>query len=346
MNLSSILKGLFCVTLIAGLTACNKDGACPGNGGSDFLLTIKDQSTTLPSNVTIFFKVDQRDGKPVPGLSEANFSIYEKGRNDECELPISAFESNAQILLDPQVFVYCTALILDLSGSVTQTALNELKTSAKTFIDEVLPSGQAYDSYKMGIWWFDGSPDLKQLVATTSNVTNLKNAIDGIDANISQDNSTNLYGAVVLGTDLAAQGLLAFQNQNILSASSVVIFTDGRDQAGIVAKQSALDAVTAANDNISFFTIGLGGEIDQTVLSQIGQDGTAFAADSDDLEATFTEIANLVFEEANSYYLFTYCSPKRDGSGLNELKIVATLGQESGGLTTSFNATDFTSGCN
>ena len=345
MNLSGILKGFFVLVFFIGFTSCNKEGTCPSNGGNDLVITIKDQFTTPPSKVTIFYKVDRKDGKPVAGLTETNFEIYEKGRNDECELPISAFESSAQILQDPQVYVYCTVLILDLSGSVTQTALTELKASAKTFIDQVIPAAR-YESYKMGIYWFNGEPDLKQLIAPTQSATALKDAIDSLDETISQDNSTNLYGAIVQGVDVAEQGLVQFQNQDILAASSVVIFTDGTDQAGIVAKSDALKAVTDAPETISFFTIGLGGEIDTDVLTQVGRDGTAFASNSDELEATFNEIANLVFQEANSYYLFEYCSPKRDGSGVNDLKIRAINGSEAGYLTTTFDATGFTSGCN
>ncbi|MEM6724991.1 MAG: VWA domain-containing protein [Bacteroidota bacterium] len=346
MQFSNPMKGLLTTLCCVLLFACsnNPEDACPDRGGTDFVLTLKEQTTSLPSSVSIFYKVDRPNGEAVPNLRAEDFTIFEKGRNDECEQPISIFESSAQIIQDPQIFIYCTSLILDLSGSVLDTSLDELKSSAKAFVDKVLPPGQS-DSYKMGIYWFNGEQDLKELLAPTRDEDVLKAAIDAIDPSISNDNSTNLYGAVVQGTQLAEQGLADFQNNQIISAASIVVFTDGRDQAGIVAKEDALNAVNLANDNIAFFTIGLGGETDTEVLQQIGMDGSVFAVDQNALEATFDQVAGLVYNEANSYYFFTYCSPKRDGSGVNDLKIRLQVGQEAGFLATTFDATGFIAGC-
>ena len=72
-----------------------------------------------------------------------------------------------------------------------------------------------------------------------------------------------------------------------------------------------------ANLNISFFTIGLGAEIDQQILQEIGKTASVVAANKEELETTFNQISDRVIEQANSYYLFEYCTPKRDGSGEN-----------------------------
>ena len=100
-----------------------------------------------------------------------------------------------------------------------------------------------------------------------------------------------------------------------------------------------------ANPNISFFSIGLGAEIDTAVLSDIGKTASVVASNAAELETTFNQISARVSEQANSFYLFEYCTPKRDGSGVNNLVIQLTNGALQGAVQTEFNATGFTGGC-
>ncbi|MGB5386848.1 MAG: hypothetical protein WBN20_08700, partial [Eudoraea sp.] len=91
---------------------------CLDLGESDLVLSIQDQFTTLPGKVSIFFKVSDNIGNPVPGLTAEQFIIYEQGRNDECFNTISASESFARISPNSQIFNNSTLLVLDLSNSV------------------------------------------------------------------------------------------------------------------------------------------------------------------------------------------------------------------------------------
>jgi hypothetical protein len=125
----------------------------------------------------------------------------------------------------------------------------------------------------------------------------------------------------------------------------VVIFTDGTDQASRYTQAAAQKKVDDANSNISFFTIGLGAEIDTQVLTNLGKTFSVFAGNAQDLETTFNDISERVSERANSFYLFEYCSPKRDGSGENNLAIQVKDGSRQGAVQTKFNATGFTGGC-
>lgn len=330
------------------LFSCSKNNndinPCGVDLDNDLKLTIQNEFTTLPSKVSVFFKVDDKLGNPVPGLTSTDFTIYEKGRNDACERAISNFESNATISSRKQIFTYSTVLVLDLSGSVTATSLDELKAAAQTFIEEVIPENND-ESYTMGIWWFDGSDQLHQLIPVTSNKESLKAAVENISANISNDSSTDLYGAVIKSVDQAEQLLSNSEQQDIIAAVSVVIFTDGTDQAGRYLKNNAYSAVNAASTGIKIFTIGLGGEIDEEVLNRVGTDGSVFASDQTQLEQTFQEVGQTISAEANSYYLFEYCSPKRDGSGRNKLRILANSNGIVGSVLTEFDATGFTGGC-
>lgn len=331
---------------VLAIFACNKndDSNCPEFNDTSLVISSQTESTTLPGMVSIFFKVDDQDGKPVAQLTSSNFNIYEKGRNDDCPKLVSASESNSRISPKSQRFNFSTMLVLDFSGSVINNSLTELKTAAKSLVENVMPD-IADNSYKMGIWWFDGEDELHQLIGFTSNKSALNNAVDGISGAISADPSTDLYGAVIKSSDLITQALDTIVDHNIIGAASIVIFTDGTDQAARYTKTEALNKVNSLDDRIAVFSIGLGDEIDQPTLQSIGTDGSIFADSTSQLESKFIEVAGLVAAEANSYYLFEYCSPKRDGSGINELIIEVLSSGKKGYLKTSFDATGFASGC-
>lgn len=319
---------------------------CLEFGENELLLSIQDQFVTPPAKVSILFRVSDTQGNPISDLSANQFTIYEQGRNDDCFNTISSSESLARISPNSQVFSNNTLLVLDLSNSVLQGSLEELKTAATSFITNVMPSPET-ESFKIGIYWFDGEDTLHLLNPLTSSTAELSAAIAGIDENISNDPSTDLYGAVLKSTAIAEDLIEAGRDSegSPIVAASVVLFTDGTDQASRFSEESALDAVNDADPNISFFTIGLGSEIDQQILEDIGKTASVVAGNAAELEATFNQISARVSEQANSFYLFEYCTPKRDGSGENNLVIQLTEGVLQGAVQTKFRADGFTGGC-
>lgn len=315
---------------------------CLGLGDGELVLSIQEQFTTLPGKVSILFKVSDTNGLPVAGLEADQFTIYEQGINDECFNTISTSESAARISSNSQVFNNNTLLVLDLSNSVLSSSLVELQEASISFVDNVMPATQE-ESFKMAIYWFDGEDELHLLNDLTSTKEELTAAINGITEDISNDPSTDLYGAVIKSTDKASELLTASIQGDKIGAASVVIFTDGTDQAARFSQAAAQKKVDEADLNISFFTIGLGGEIDTQVLSDIGKTASVFATNKEELETTFNDISIKVRERANSFYLFEYCSPKRGGE--NNLAISVKTGNREGAVQTKFNATGFTGGC-
>lgn len=316
---------------------------CLNLGANQLTLSIQDQFTTLPGKVSVFFRVSDTDGNPVSGLTANQFTIYEQGRNDACFNRISTSESAARISPNAQIFNNNTLLVLDLSNSVLSSSLQELKTASVSFVNNVMPA-TASPSVKMAIYWFDGENRLHLLNALTSSRDELIGAINGITTTISKDPSTDLYGAVIKATDIAEKLLNDTKNNNVIGAASIVIFTDGTDQASRFTERAALDKVRNANLNISFFSIGLGSEIDTEVLRGIGKTSSVFANNKAELETTFNNISQLVSQRANSFYLFEYCSPKRvDGD--NNLAIQVTANGKQGAVQTKFNSRGFTGGC-
>ncbi len=315
---------------------------CLELGENDLILSIQDQYTTEPGKVSVFFKVSDADGSPVPGLTADEFTIYEQGQNDDCFNTISKSEANSRISPNSQIFSNNTLLVLDLSASVLTTSLAELKTASASFIENVMPA-TTQESFKMAIYWFDGEDVLHELNPLTANKAELTAAVGGITADISEDVSTDLYGAVIKSTDIASNLLAQSTEGEKIGAASVVIFTDGTDQASRFTKEAAQQKVDKANPNISFFTIGLGTEIDTQVLTDIGKTSSVVANNKEELETTFNNISELVSRRASSFYLFEYCSPKRSGD--NNLAIQVNKGGIQGAVQTKFNATGFSGGC-
>lgn len=315
---------------------------CLGFGENELLLSIQDEFTSLPGKVSILFKVSDLLGNPISGLDANQFTIYEQGRNDDCFNLISSSESMARISPNSQVFNNNTLLVLDLSNSVLSSSLAELKSASTSFVNNVMPMEET-ESFKMAIYWFDGENELHLLNDLTSSASELTTAIAGIGPDISTDVSTDLYGAVIKSTKIAEE--LLDQSTESIGAASIVLFTDGTDQASRYRESDAVKAVMEADRNISYFTIGLGAEIDTEVLGEIGKTASVFAANKEELENTFNDISMRVAQQANSFFLFEYCTPKRDGSGESNLVIQLTNAGLKGAVQTKFSAKGFTGGC-
>ncbi|WP_337043937.1 vWA domain-containing protein [Emticicia sp. 17c] len=342
-----IVSCLLIITVLFSYSCDNPGGPdCPNIYYNDLKITAITEPKIVSgsSKLSMLLKVDENFNKflPVSGLTTGNFKVYEKGVNDDCPNLISESEANKQFSPSAQKFRHNTLIVLDLSASVTSSSLTQLKSSTTSFINNILPTS-GDDSYQVGIAWFDGEDKLNTLVDFTSNKNLLINGVQQLSASLSKDPSTDLYGAVIKSVDKAEQRLKDLQKDNVISAYSIIIFTDGTDQAARYSKQVALNKVNGANPKITLFTIGLGTEIDKATLSAIGKSGAVFSQNKNELEAKFIEVARIVKGEANSYYLFEYCSPKR--AGKVTLVIVVAYDAKKGTYMTTFDATGLTSNC-
>jgi uncharacterized protein YegL len=269
------------------------------------------------SKISVLFQVyEKASGNPVAGLKQEDFIIWERPQGSDCfENKSGNSETNQVIRVDPQRFKHSTMLVLDLSKSVTSNYLNELKEASKNFISTVMPDPGS-PSYTMGIWWFDGTNQFNQLVNFTSNKSELVNSIDKITAQLAKDNSTDLYGTVVRASTVAADRVKEFTQQKIISGAAVVFFTDGNDEANRSTKQDALNAISSTqkiSKSIKFLSVGIGPTTNLRDLKDFGYNGFFPAQEKSQLAEVFKQIAQLVFNFANSYYIFEYCSGKRNG---------------------------------
>ena len=309
--------------------------------------------TGLPARVSLFFRVDTCGGAAVSGLDASHFEISEDGK------AVSPYESERRIQAKGEKYRMNSIVLLDVSGSVLASGqFPQLKTAATTYVRRVL-TGQ-HEGQRVSVMTFDGRAAAQVLIDFSNDVNAVVAALNTLDvtqcsANIDcaaftdhrtcagwrcVDNSTNLNGAVVQALD-ALDARANLEKSIVWKDSTLVLFTDGTDQAGRVQQLTAFDRARTSSTHI--FSIGLGGEVDGTTLQVFGKDGYFPAAKADQLSDAFDAIAAKVTGLANRFYLLEYCSPKR--SGTHTLKIVATNGDLVGGLSQTFDATGFTSGC-
>lgn len=297
------------------------------------LTTIK-TTQQRPSNVAIYFKVQTSTGQPVGGLTADRFRIYE---DDQL---VSQYESK-QTIINPEVAaVHYTLLLVDMSGSVSGSgSVAELIQAVGTFTDRVEKAG------KIGIYAFDGSQDLYPIVPFTDQATSAKAGVASLSMFKPKDPSTNLNGAVVKGLDTLEDAL--GRTSQPLKFGTLVVFTDGTDHANRVSEFAMLQRVRDTPYEV--FAIGLGAEIKEWLLDDIGKSGTALAADKSAIVKAFDEIGSKVEGRTKSYYLLSYCSPAR--AGRHDLRIEAVVvdakgnPQISGSVTSEFDATGFAPGC-
>lgn len=297
-------------------------------GCAGLRLTLYNSSVTKPSQVALYFSVTDRSGNPVPNLTADRFRIYEDSAL------ISVFESK-QTILNPEVAaVHYTLLLVDLSGSVTQSgALSQLQPAVQTFADRV---GQMQ---QVAIYGFDGSPRIFPIVHFTTGAGGVRGAAERLGSARSRDPSTNLNGAVVEGLALLDRTMA--KGSAPLKFGTLVVFTDGTDRAHRVERPQLDKALDQTRHNV--FVIGVGSEIKESELRDIGRTDAFLSRDPAVLGAAFDQIAQKVEAYTRSFYLLSYCSPARAGE--HELRVEAQSEGRGGALTYRFNAQGFGPNC-
>ncbi len=261
----------------------------------------------------------------MPGKLESDFTIAEDGSE------ISVYESEQQIVTSSLGYDIRNLLLLDMSGSIVDSgSLPSLQSAANSFVTSL-------NNQDVAIYAFDGSQSIHQIVDFTDDTDELQEAIASLGDFIITDNSTNLNGAVISG--LSVLDTASLQSTSSLFFASLIVFTDGSDQAGWNSNSEATSAVS--NSEHSVYSIGLGEEVDEGHLSSLGEEGSWTASDVSELESVFDSLSAWIINRANSLYILAYCSPKRNGTHDLEVDLV---GAENS-LTVQFNANNFDAGC-
>lgn len=266
-------------------------------------MTVINSDQKKPNNVWVFFTVEKGE-EPVPGLEADDFRIYED------DGLVSAFESK-QTIQNPEVAVVMyTLLLLDVSGSMTESGqLERLVDAAQMFTERV---GK---SQKVGVYAFDGAAELHSVVPFTAQEGSVKGGLEGLRRYKPKDPSTNLHGAVIEALKVLHKALE--HDKKPLKFGTLVVFSDGADRAARVSREEMIreleDPKYAGYEQ---FAIGLGDakELEQAQLEDIGRDGTEYGQDDDKVVHLFEKVAARIEAHSKRFYLLSYCTPARAGS--------------------------------
>jgi len=290
---------------------------------------VLDGVATTPSNIMLFFGLQTCTGEPLLGLQKEDFLISESGK------PISLFESNLTLLPRCTGFEFISVLLLDMSGSILHSgSLPLLQEAAKGFISQLTSEFQ-----QVSILIFDGREDVQVLQDFTTEKDVLMSAIDGLSSHEIVDKSTNLNGAVLQGLDAIDAQFLLSTDSVLHQQGTLVVFTDGTDQAGLVEDATAAEAVNLSPHKV--YSIGLGAEIDPAHLETLGSQGAVFPNATTEIATAFNQVGEEIVLESQRYYVIGYCSPKRSGDHVLRLEVEGYVGAMKG----VFNADEFGPGC-
>lgn len=300
-----------------------------GAGCASLKLTLVNASVQKPSNVALYFAAETSAGVPVAGLDAKAFRIYEDGHL------ISPYESK-QTILNPEIAVaHYIVLLLDVSGSITESgSLETLVGAASRFADKVSKR------QKVAVFGFEGGKRLIPVTGFTSSPAAIKGGLRRLASRKSRDSSTNLNGAVVEALAVLKNKLKA--SSQPLRFATLVVFTDGTDRAHRVSVEKMHEAVDKAAVNV--FVIGLGVEIDKKELARLGRDGFVTAQEGADVAGAFDEVARRIEAASKKFYLLSYCSPSRAGD--HKLRVELKAMGQSGSLEHDFAAAGFGPRCN
>jgi photosystem II stability/assembly factor-like uncharacterized protein len=249
-----------------------------------------------PSYINVMFHALDQNGIGVSNLKDDEFKI------EENNTVISELESFKQVAKADQLSqTMKTVLVLDNSFSLMPDEIIIIKEAAVAFVRNKLPE-QLISVYEF-------SENVNLLQDFTTDTTALINAINGIERGFP---STNLYGAIITG--------LSRWNDTYslthVEQGTLVVFTDGDDtQASATESQ-----VIAARGTKRVITVGLGSDINPTVLQNIGNAGFYQAANANELTEQFLIIQENLIKFTQSFYWLNYVSPKR-GDNNHQLRL-------------------------
>lgn len=306
---------LMAISLVCGIstTGC----------ASSLRLSLLAAASQPPSDVALYIDVADVHGRPVLGLQASNFRFYEDG--------VAASGALADRTLAAQHY---TLLLIEWSSSVLMSdQVGAIRTAAQAWLARVGAQ------QRVAVYAFDGAKALHEIVPFQARSPDSRRMLDALRSLEVRDPSTNLNGAVLAGLAELGRGLRAAEAP--LRFGTLVVLTEGSDRANRISQRQMLDAVEAAPYRI--FALGIGRELDDSVLSRIGKTGYIRVEDTSAARAAFSELADLILRASQRQYLLRYCASARAGRHKLQVEVDAPEGR--GALHYTIDAKDFTGPC-
>lgn len=290
--------------------------------------------TQKPSNIAVFFTVDDCDGNPITDLQDGDFVLEEDGK------PLSV-ESPAKVLPQKGLQVFLT-LALDFSGS-TDPMQDKVIAAAKALVQQIqveqkLPA-------QIGLEVFDGAQTSTVWQKHTLDTQKLLGRLDQLQGYKAKSSGTNLYGAVVDGLarlDAAQQVFRAMNQGGAFTTGYLVVFTDGADTTGYLKAGDALGAEANSADQV--LAVGLQTlDYDKPALEQLAPFGLLTAPDPTQLGVAFQAIGTRIAGQVSRTYLVAYCSVKKKDAHVLSIRLAGAT--QNVPVQYTFDATGFGDGC-
>src|SRR5215470_12190242 len=204
------------------LAAQDRQQPQKGQNDKDYSLKVETVEVSLPVSVL------DKDGRPVDGLKQDNFQVFE----DKVQQTIKTFK-HEDIPLS-------LGLVIDNSGSM-RNKRERVNSAALAFVRESNPDDETF------IVNFDDSAYLEQ--DFTSSIGDLIDALDNIDAR----GETALYDAIYLSSDHVKSGKK--------DKKALLLITDGEDNVSKYGINKVVEALK--NRKVTLYCIGLLEDDDQ-----------------------------------------------------------------------------------
>lgn len=284
-----------------------------------------------PGNVAMLVSVE-KNNSAVTGLSADSFKISEDGQE------LTKEQTQQTLLPADSVTAHHALLLVDMSGPVTEGELRQkIANAAARFLTK------AHKTQPVSVYAFDGGAQIRQ-VATFPQGDDEVPEIKELTSYAPQDPSSNLNSGVMAALEQLEAKLSAAHRQ--VRIGSLVVFARGPDLAGRVPEGKVHEAVSSSKHRVYAISVK---DAPGFRASQVGKNGAFEATSMTALDGAFDEAGTRVSNDVGSFYLLAYCSPARAGKRRLRVKVVATdeKGQAiDGSVTSEFDASGFTSGCN
>lgn len=218
---------------------------------------------------------DVNNGRSFIGLDSSDFILFQ----DAQALPI-------QVTSIQEVTGISVVLVVDESGSMRDTRIQQAKASIRQFIDEMGP----YD--RTAIVTFSGSSKTTVKQKMTSNRDSLYNAVNSLVA----EGLTNICDGVLTGLQ---------QTLGETNPTTVIVFSDGLVEGGDATPESAIQRANSLGTPIYSIAIG-GNYVDPLTQLATETGGTyTYAPTAAELGKIYSEIRSTV----QAKYIICYQSP-------------------------------------
>jgi VWFA-related protein len=269
-------------------------------------LSILRVDTSQPQWRDVYVSVADSRGLPVTGLDRNAFNLTEDGNS----VPIE----RVSVSSDSQVPI-AFGLVMDVSGSMNDAGkLDSAKQAASQLVASLGPADTA------AVISFGDKAEVVQ--AMTSDQDALQAAIASLHAG----GNTALYDAIVKTTLLTQALPQSFKVQ--------LIVTDGTDTASSAHLSDVLNGLGAGGGVV--YAVGIGSDVDRSVLDQVAQAGNGEALYTDDpsqLGSTFQSI----LDRLRLSYVLRYRAPTAPSPGqTHSVSASVTYQGQTAQMATSF----------